>query len=148
MDELIDKTQRLFISFHVLQLGKMQRNCHMSGRPRAVRHSDYRTVSPYWVLPVYVELIWAVWADYGDRPLLFSVPNRGPNQGRKWGSQIEVPNRGPKSGCPKSRSKSGSKMGVPNQGPKSGSQIGVPYQSPPKSRSQIGVLNRGPKSDP
>jgi hypothetical protein len=34
-------------------------------------HSDYRTVSPYWVLPVYVELIRAVWADYGDRPLLF-----------------------------------------------------------------------------
>jgi hypothetical protein len=26
-------------------------------------HSDYRTVSPYWVLPVYVELIRAVWAD-------------------------------------------------------------------------------------
>jgi hypothetical protein len=26
-------------------------------------HSDYRTVSPYWVLPVYVKLIWAVWAD-------------------------------------------------------------------------------------
>jgi hypothetical protein len=34
-------------------------------------HSDYRTVSPYWVLPVYVELIRAVWADDGDRPLLF-----------------------------------------------------------------------------
>jgi hypothetical protein len=36
-------------------------------------HSDYRTVSPYWVLPVYVELIRAVWADdaYGDRSLLF-----------------------------------------------------------------------------
>jgi hypothetical protein len=34
-------------------------------------HSDYRTVSPYWVLPVYVELILAVWADDGDRPLLF-----------------------------------------------------------------------------
>jgi hypothetical protein len=33
--------------------------------------SDYRTVSPYWVLPVYVELIVAVWADDGDRPLLF-----------------------------------------------------------------------------
>jgi hypothetical protein len=33
--------------------------------------SDYRTVSPYWVLPVYVELIWAVLADDGDRPLLF-----------------------------------------------------------------------------
>jgi hypothetical protein len=31
-------------------------------------HSDYRTVSPYWVLPVYVELIRAVWADDGDRP--------------------------------------------------------------------------------
>jgi hypothetical protein len=36
-----------------------------------VEHSDYRTVSPYWVLPVYVELIRAVWADDGDRPLLF-----------------------------------------------------------------------------
>jgi hypothetical protein len=34
-------------------------------------HSDYRTVSPYWVLPVYVELIRAVWADDADRPLLF-----------------------------------------------------------------------------
>jgi hypothetical protein len=33
-------------------------------------HSDYRTVSPYWVLPVYVELIRAVWADDRDRPLL------------------------------------------------------------------------------
>jgi hypothetical protein len=30
-------------------------------------HSDYRTVSTYWVLPVYVELIRAVWADDGDR---------------------------------------------------------------------------------
>jgi hypothetical protein len=28
-------------------------------------------VSPYWELPVYVELIWAVCADDGDRPLLF-----------------------------------------------------------------------------
>jgi hypothetical protein len=36
-----------------------------------VSHSDYKTVSPYWVLPVYVELIRAVWADDGDRPLLF-----------------------------------------------------------------------------
>jgi hypothetical protein len=36
-----------------------------------VNHSDYRTVSPYWVLPVYVELIRAVWADDRDRPLLF-----------------------------------------------------------------------------
>jgi hypothetical protein len=36
-----------------------------------LRHSDYRTVSPYWVLPVYVELIRAVWADDEDRPLLF-----------------------------------------------------------------------------
>jgi hypothetical protein len=26
-------------------------------------HSDYKTVSPYWVLPVYIELIRAVWAD-------------------------------------------------------------------------------------
>jgi hypothetical protein len=34
-------------------------------------HSDYRTVSPYWVLPVYVESIRAVWADDGDRALLF-----------------------------------------------------------------------------
>jgi hypothetical protein len=32
-------------------------------------HSDYRTVNPYWVLPV--KLIWAVWADDGDWPLLF-----------------------------------------------------------------------------
>jgi hypothetical protein len=41
---------------------------------KRVAHSDYRTVSPYWVLPVYVESIravWAVWADDGDRPLLF-----------------------------------------------------------------------------
>jgi hypothetical protein len=38
---------------------------------RDLTHSDYRTVSPYWVLPVYVELIRAVWADDGDRPLLF-----------------------------------------------------------------------------
>jgi hypothetical protein len=30
-------------------------------------HSDYRTVSPYWVLPVYVELIRAVWADDGGQ---------------------------------------------------------------------------------
>jgi hypothetical protein len=30
-------------------------------------HSDYRTVSPYWVLPVYVELIRAVWADDGGK---------------------------------------------------------------------------------
>jgi hypothetical protein len=30
-------------------------------------HSDYRTVSsPYLVLPVYLELIRAVWADYFD----------------------------------------------------------------------------------
>jgi hypothetical protein len=41
--------------------------CHSKGST----HSDYRTVSPYWVLPVYVELIRAVWADDGDRPLLF-----------------------------------------------------------------------------
>jgi hypothetical protein len=34
-------------------------------------HSDYRTVSPYWVLPVYDEFIQAVRADDGDRPLLF-----------------------------------------------------------------------------
>jgi hypothetical protein len=34
-------------------------------------HSDDKTVSPYGVLPVYVELIRAVWADDGDRPLLF-----------------------------------------------------------------------------
>jgi hypothetical protein len=34
-------------------------------------HSDYRTVSPYWVLPAYVEMIRAVGADDGDRPLLF-----------------------------------------------------------------------------
>jgi hypothetical protein len=33
-------------------------------------HSDYRTVSHYWVLLVYVALIRAVWADDGDRPLL------------------------------------------------------------------------------
>jgi hypothetical protein len=26
-------------------------------------HSDYRTVTPYWVLPVYVELIRAVLVD-------------------------------------------------------------------------------------
>jgi hypothetical protein len=37
----------------------------------SAEHSDYRTVSPYWVLPDYVELIRAVWADDGDRPLLF-----------------------------------------------------------------------------
>jgi hypothetical protein len=36
-----------------------------------VWHSDYRTVSHYWVLLVYVALIRAVWADDGDRPLLF-----------------------------------------------------------------------------
>jgi hypothetical protein len=30
-------------------------------------HSDYRTVSPYWVLPVYVELIRAVLADATTR---------------------------------------------------------------------------------
>jgi hypothetical protein len=29
------------------------------------------TVTPYWVMPAYVELIRAVWADDGDRPLLF-----------------------------------------------------------------------------
>jgi hypothetical protein len=34
-------------------------------------HSDYRTVSHYWVLLVYVTLIWAVWADDGDKPLPF-----------------------------------------------------------------------------
>jgi hypothetical protein len=39
--------------------------------PKRAAHSDYRAVSPYWVLPVYVELIRAVWADDGDRPLLF-----------------------------------------------------------------------------
>jgi hypothetical protein len=33
-------------------------------------HSDYRTVSHYWVLLVYVALIRAVWADDGDGPLL------------------------------------------------------------------------------
>jgi hypothetical protein len=38
-----------------------------------ISHSarDYRTMSPYWELPVYTELIRAVWADIGDRPLLF-----------------------------------------------------------------------------
>jgi hypothetical protein len=35
------------------------------------RHSDYRTVSHYWVLLVYVAFIRAVWADDGDKPLLF-----------------------------------------------------------------------------
>jgi hypothetical protein len=30
-------------------------------------HSDYRTVSHYWVLLVYVALIRAVWADDGDQ---------------------------------------------------------------------------------
>jgi hypothetical protein len=29
--------------------------------------SVYRTVSPYWVLPVYVALIRAVWADDGGQ---------------------------------------------------------------------------------
>jgi hypothetical protein len=38
---------------------------------RSLYHSDYRTVSPYWVLPVYVELIGAVWADDGDKTHLF-----------------------------------------------------------------------------
>jgi hypothetical protein len=42
--------------------------CHVVVR---IDHSDYRTVSPYWVFLVYVELIRAVWADDGDRPLLF-----------------------------------------------------------------------------
>jgi hypothetical protein len=36
-----------------------------------IDHSAYRTVCPYWILPVYVVLIQAVWADDGDRPLLF-----------------------------------------------------------------------------
>jgi hypothetical protein len=43
----------------------------MSAITNGSPHSDYRTVSPYWVLPVYIELIRAVWADDGDRPLLF-----------------------------------------------------------------------------
>jgi hypothetical protein len=30
-------------------------------------HSDYRSVSPYWVLPVYDEWIRAVWADDGGQ---------------------------------------------------------------------------------
>jgi hypothetical protein len=38
----------------------------LTRRSRELNHSDYRTVSPYWVLPVYVELIRAVWADDGD----------------------------------------------------------------------------------
>jgi hypothetical protein len=35
--------------------------------PKRSEHSDYRTVSPYWVLLVYVELIRAVWADDGGQ---------------------------------------------------------------------------------
>jgi hypothetical protein len=45
-----------------------------AGRYLAFRytyHSDYRTVSHYSVLLVYVALIRAVWADDGDRPPLF-----------------------------------------------------------------------------
>jgi hypothetical protein len=48
--------------------------CYIVYAPRARTHvhSDFRTVSSYWVLPVFkVELIRAVWADDGDRPLLF-----------------------------------------------------------------------------
>jgi hypothetical protein len=43
-------------------------SCSKSEAASAGYHSDYRTVTPYWVLPVYVELIQA---DDGDRPLLF-----------------------------------------------------------------------------
>jgi hypothetical protein len=45
--------------------------CRIALVAEELLHSDYRTVSPYWVLPVYIELIWAVWAEDGYRPLLF-----------------------------------------------------------------------------
>jgi hypothetical protein len=49
--------------------------CSISGTystcPGLSKISDGFFFALYWVLPVYVELIRAVWADDRDRPLLF-----------------------------------------------------------------------------
>jgi hypothetical protein len=60
-------------------INKQTRPSPMGFQSPKFSDSDFREVrglgrpksSAYWVLPVYDELIRAVWEDNGDRPLLF-----------------------------------------------------------------------------